>query len=183
LLSSSIENLRQYGYYDRYASLLDPVWKDPVLYCLASSWAPLEVAMAHYQACEKLMLPRPELEQLGEATSERIMGTVLRSMLQLSRTLGIAPSPWVPLQRYSKLWERLLQGGSFAVYEVGEREAIIENRGIPMLRYAYFRHAMVGLTRRATEMFAPRCAVRELRGPSQPGDHDHIRLSVRWLAS
>jgi len=178
LLASSLETLREFGYFDAYKGRLDPAHQDAVLLCVASSWLPAEVAMAHYAACDALQLSDADLSRLGEAVSARIMGTFLGTMMRTSRTFGAAPSPWVPMKQYGRVCERLMNGGESVVREHGPKDAVIETTGIPMLRYRYFRMAMVGMTRGAAGVFAKSCFAKEL---PWLGSEEHIRIAVRWV--
>src|SRR5687768_14087931 len=67
LIASSLHTLRELGYYDNYLTHLPSRYREPVLFGLASSWLPLEVADAHYQACDDLKLGDTEIVAIGEA--------------------------------------------------------------------------------------------------------------------
>jgi hypothetical protein len=57
LVASSLQTLRELDLFPRYLALLDKDKHEPILFALASSWLPLELAMAHYGACEAMALP------------------------------------------------------------------------------------------------------------------------------
>lgn len=177
LLASSIETLRELGLFEAYRAKLDPSYAEAILYGVASSWLPVEVAMAHYAACDALALSDADLARIGEAVSTRIMGTFLGTMLRSSRSVGAAPSPWVPIKQYGRVCERLMNGGRYVVYEAGPKDAVLEAHGIPMLAYRYFRSAQVGMTRGAAGVFAKTCFAKELHMLGA----DRIRISVRWV--
>ena len=54
LLASSLRSIRLRGRFDDYAKVLDPKYKEDVLSSVAGVWLPLEVAAAHYEACDRL---------------------------------------------------------------------------------------------------------------------------------
>ena len=151
LIVSSLETLRELDLFERYLGCLPADQHDAVLYILASSWVPIELAMTHYAACEAMQLSEAELEAIGRHVSKRIMGTFLATLVKSAHAL-IAPDR-VPLRQYPKLWQRLLRGGGCAVSVLGLKDARIESRGIPMFRFRYFRVGYTGLIKGAGSVF------------------------------
>jgi hypothetical protein len=178
LLASSLQTLREFGYFDKYLQHLPRTHHEAVLFAVANSWLSLEVAMAHYGACDAMGLQEAELARVGEAVSARIMGTFLGTLLRSGRSMGAAPSPWIPLRQYGRVCDRLLLGGRHSVLETGPKDAVIETSGVPMFRYRYFRTATVGIARGAAGMFAKTCFAKEL---GSGGDPERIRVSLRWV--
>lgn len=154
LIASSLQTLRELKLFDTYLERLPKDRHEPILFALASSWLPLDVAMAHYGACEAMELPEAELVKIGEHVSGRIMGTFLGTLLRSSRQLGASTTPLVPLRQYHRLWDRLLVGGGCTVQSSGLKDVSIESRGVPMFRYRYFRIAYTGLIKGAGHLFA-----------------------------
>jgi hypothetical protein len=154
LIVSSLQTLRELNYLDAYLTHLPKKLHDEILFAVASSWLPVELALAHYGACEAMNLASPELEAIGQHVSSRIMGTFLGTLMRSSRDLGASATPLIPLRQYHRLWDRLLMGGGCTVRSSGIKDASIESRGVPMVRYRYFRIAYMGLIRGAGLMFA-----------------------------
>ena len=153
LIVSSLETLRELDLFDRYLAQLPADQHEHVLYVLAASWVPIDIAMAHYGACEAMQLDEAELENIGRHVSQRIMGTFLATLVKTASSL-IAPDR-VPLRQYPRLWDRLLRGGGCTVSAMGPNDARIESRGVPMFRYRYFRIGYTGLIKGAGAMFRP----------------------------
>jgi hypothetical protein len=179
LIVSSLESLRRFGYFEEYLRALAPTWREQVVFCLASSWVPVELAVAHYAAHEALQLPAVELVEMGELVGERVAGAFLGALRRSSRTQGLEASPWIPLREYRRLCERVLQGGSVAMHVRGEKEARLELSGAPLMRFAAFRQTMLALTRLAVGSFVCRAFVRELAASRM--DSEQLRIQVRWL--
>ena len=150
LIASSLETLRQLALFDRYIVHLPREHHDQILYLVAASWIPIDVAMAHYAACEEMQLSETELHEIGAYVSKRIMGTFLGTLM---RTAGSVIAPGSALKHYPRLWDRLLMGGSCSVSMMGKKDARIESRGVSMFRYRYFRIAYTGLIRGAATVF------------------------------
>jgi hypothetical protein len=153
LIVSSLETLRELDLFDRYLACLPADQHERVLYVLAASWVPIDVAMAHYGACEAMQLGEAELENIGGHVAKRIMGTFLGTLIKTASSI-IVPHR-VPLRQYPRLWDRLLRGGGCSVSALGLYDARIESRGVPMFRFRYFRVAYTGLIKGAGSMFRP----------------------------
>jgi hypothetical protein len=178
LIASSLQTLREQGHYERYLALLPANHRDTLLFALASSWLPIEAAAAHYQACDALKLGEPQLIAIGEAVAKRIMGTFLGTLLRSGRSLGAAPTPWLALTQYHRICERIIDGGTFMVREVGPKDAIVQTRGLPLFEYGYFRTATLGMFRGGVGVFAKTCFAREL---VERSTRDSMAVSVRWV--
>jgi len=176
LLVSSLQTLRDLGYFPRYSAKLPAALHDSVVYALASSWLPTELAMAHYGACDAMELDDAELEGIGERVSARIMGTFVATLLRGTRMVGADLRPVLVLQQFHRLWDRLVLGGSCTVRQTGPKDAVIEVRGIPMFRYRYFRMGYTSLIRGAGLIIGRTLYTRVLRG-SDTGQS----LSLSWV--
>lgn len=178
LVVASLEGLRHFAYYDRYLFALAPAWRERVVFCLASSWVPVEVASVHYAALDALAPVAGELVAMSDFVAARVAGAFLGSLVRNNRAQGQRASAWVPLREYSRMCERILQGGSITMQPRGENEALLVISRLPMLRFISFRQTMLALVRQAVGSFALRAFVREL---ASTGDVEEIRVQVRWL--
>lgn len=176
LLASSLQTLRELGYYERYVTHLPEKFRESVLFALASSWLPVEVAEAHYQACDDLQLDEAQIVAMGEAVSKRIMGTFLATMLRSGRSLGATPTPWLVLCQYHRVCERIMDGGRFMVTQLGPKDAVVQTRGLPLFCFRYFRVATLGMFRSGVNVFARSCFARELIA-----SRDTLTVSLRWV--
>jgi hypothetical protein len=156
LIQSSLHTLRERGYYERYLTFLDVRYKDKILGTLAPEWLPLEVASAHYAACDSLRLSEEQLRDVGESVGNRIQGTFIGTLVKKARTVGL--TPWIPLGHFQRLWERLMQGGGVSLVKKGPKDAVVDIRGLGLLRYEYFRSAFCGVIASAIKLGAGRSA-------------------------
>lgn len=152
LIQSSLQGLRERAHFERYLERLDPARRDEILLTLAPTWMPVEVAIAHYAACDALGLGGEELTAIGEVASQRVMGTFLATLVRKSRAIG--GSPWVVAKSYGTLWQRIWQGGAVEVYEEGPKDALFVGYGNPCARFEYFSKAYAGVVKGAIGMFA-----------------------------
>jgi hypothetical protein len=176
LLVSSLQTLRELGFYERYIALLPTERHEPILFTLASSWISTDLIMAHYAACDAMALTDTELASMGEHVVQRIMGTFLGTIMRGSKLVGANLRPVAILQNYHRLWDRLLIGGSCTVRQTGPKDASIESRGVPMFRYRYFRLAYANLIRGAGLIFQRKLFTRVERSSESA-----LTLSLSWV--
>jgi hypothetical protein len=162
LIAGSVLGLRERGYLDRYLTHLPDPLHDTILHSVAGSWLPLGVAAAHYRATEALGLSSQEQFEMGSAAAERIQNTVLGTLVRVAKGAGV--TPWVGLEYFQRLWDRLLQGGSGAVYALGPKEARVEAHGVGMLaEIPYVRNAWRGMFAGSGSLFCSKIYVTEIR--------------------
>jgi hypothetical protein len=136
-LQSSLAGLKARGYFERYAQLIAPAVLSELQASLAPGWIPVELATAHYQACEGLMLSAEQLVEIGSQVGDRLQESVLVSSAKRVREPGF--DMWDAMLALHRMWARLYQGGSVQVVKLGPREKLIETRGFSLFRFHYYR--------------------------------------------
>jgi hypothetical protein len=143
LIQSSLNTLRKRGHFERYSQLVSPHHRTTLLETLAPEWLSLEVASAHYAACDALELSQQELLDIGEVVGERIQGTFIGTLVRKARTVGL--HPWVVLGQFDRLWNRLIEGGGVSLTQTGPKDGTVDTRNLPLCQYNYFRIAFCGV--------------------------------------
>ena len=87
-LTASQATLRERGLGDRYEAALDPRHRAAVLAAVAGVWLPMDVAAAHYNACDQLGLTDSELVEIGRAAMRRANATALSFMTRMAQSAG-----------------------------------------------------------------------------------------------
>jgi hypothetical protein len=149
ILASSVSSLRSRGHFDAYVALLDPAFRDAILKPNGPPWIPIEVAVAHYDACERLALGAEEMRLIGWSVGDRIHTMFMKAVAKGAQAVGV--TPWTLLGNFQRLWARLLQNGSVAVLRTGPKDGIVEVQGLPLARFEYFRVGFAGVIGRAIE--------------------------------
>ncbi len=175
-MQSSLGTLRARGHYERYLTLLDPAHVETITGTLAPAWLPIEVGIAHYAACDALLLDKDERVTIGEAVGDRIQGTFMQTVVKTARATGV--TPWVLMARFDRFWGRLFQGGSFEVVKVGPKDLTIELKGARLTRFEYFRSAFAGVVRASFRFIGVRAAYVK-QGPWL-GNVDRFVMSAAW---
>lgn len=174
LLASSLRTLKDHGYYETYLSHLPEQYHEAVLLTLAPVWHPLDIAMAHYAACDAIGVGEEEMREIGEAVAQSVMGTFLGTLVRSTRSAGT--SPWIPLRNYDKLWARLMDGGRLRIVRTGPKDAKVISEGIPMFEHTYFRVAYAGVVKGSLGLFA-----RTIYSKSKLVTPTRLDVSVSWV--
>ena len=160
LITSSLQSLRERRYLDAYLEALPRPMHDAILTAVAGSWMPIEIARAHYEACDTLRLADEEREAIGAEVGTRVYGTFLGTLVRAARGAGI--TPWLGLQQYARMWSRIFRGGDVAVFKTGPKDSRLEMLGLPLARYDYFRAGFRGVNRATCGLFAATVFVHEV---------------------
>lgn len=172
LITSSLTSLRARGLFERYDAMQTSPHRQTILNLVAGEWLPLDVALAHYQACDALGLSLDEQIAIGKDVSRRIHETFLSWIVKAAR--GVGMTPWVLLPQGNKMKGRLSIGGGIRITKLGPKSARIELARLPHLVIPYVRHGLLGLYTAAVELLASNVTARIVRSESA----DPARLFV-----
>jgi hypothetical protein len=159
-LSSSLRALRERNLIDRYEQLLPPVHREAILGAVVGVWLPIEVALAHYRACDALELSTMDLVSIGREAAHHVHGTILGTFVRLAKGAGV--TPWTVLVRLHDLWNRIWIGGGVSVIKLGPKEARVEIVAWPVAESRYCRTAMRGVVTSIVDMFCERSYANEV---------------------
>lgn len=177
VIASSQQILRDAGLFERYAAELRGELRDQVLYTIALSWVPIEVAGAHYAACDALGLDDAQLGKIGELVAARSADTFLGTILRTARKGGL-DAPWLAMRALPRLWERIFIGGRVKVLRVGPKDAVLEFHGLPLAQYHYYRVGYCGYFHGLANMFVRNAHVQLVRGHAGPA---RFALRGSWV--
>ena len=156
---SSLEALRERGHFDEYRQHLRS-HQETILSTLVGVWLPMEVARAHYDACNSLRLSEAEQVAMGEAVSGRMRGTLLSTAVKAARGAGI--TPWAVVPQLARISRRGADGGGAAVFKLGPKEMRVEFVGLELFDVDYFRHAFRGMLLSVGSLFCEKGYIHEL---------------------
>jgi len=160
LLMSSVRALREEGYYDRYVALLPKQHHETVLNIAASTWLPVEHAVAHYEACNRLEMTPSQMLEMGLRVSKHAQGTFIKTIVSFVTSAGA--TPWTMLAQGRKMWERAWTGSGITIVKVGPKEARIEVVGCPCAPIPYFRSGGRGIFQSVTQLLCTRAYAAEI---------------------
>lgn len=175
LITTSIQTLRAHGRFADYEKALPRELSDTILTVVAGMWLPMNVAEAHYGACNALGLSIQEQFAIGKEVGDRVQGTILGLLVRTAKQAGL--TPWTGLSQCKKLYERLFQGGAVKLVKLGPKEARIEVVNNRLFSFAYFRNGFRGLACAGAELFCEKAYAHELPKLSGPTS---LGLRVSW---
>jgi hypothetical protein len=175
LILASIESIRKSERFEEYELALPPEHRGAVLGAIAATWLPIDVALAHYSACDALGLSADQQVQAGHKTFLGARPTLLGTAVALARTAGF--TPWQAFPLYQRFWERGMDGGGLSVVRVGPKDAHITIVECGLVASAYFRNGLRGLCASLTQLFCARAYVTE-RSHASDGT---LVLRVQWV--
>lgn len=177
LIQSSLLELRESGYYERYAKNIEPKVLESLLASLAPGWIPMDLALAHYQACERLDLNADELSEVGSRVGKRVQSAMLVSLAKSVREANY--DIWMATGQLHRMMRRLHQGGSVQMVRVGAKDKLLEERGLQVTRYNYVRQCHLAVTRATYAALG--ATVRYAKIVSYDLATDDFVIGIGWL--
>jgi hypothetical protein len=141
LLLSSQAALRQHGWYPMYVERIESC-RDALLSLYAGAWVGVDVATAHYEACDRIGLGHASVIELGRMVSHTTHNVFAAAAVRLSRELGA--TPWALFGQASRFWARSWRGSAVTIERIGPKDAHIVVVEMPFARIPYFRVALGG---------------------------------------
>jgi hypothetical protein len=176
LLVASLRRLREMGREADYLSALPSEHREAIVESVAGSWVGVEVALAHYEACEALGLTDSEQVDVGRLVGERLRGTLLGTVVRMAKEGGM--TPWAVIPHFPRLWSRLFGGSTLSAWKVGPKEARLECAAMPLVDVRYFRNALRGQAQGLIDLFCARSYVTPIHGRNGIG---WMGLRVQWV--
>ena len=167
LITSSLAALRKRNHLARYETLVPEEHKEQILSCVAGTWLPMAVGIAHYETCNALALPPNEVHEIGMDVSTQVQSTFLGTLAKMARTAGV--TPWTGLSQMQRLWDRVLDGGGVAVYRLGPKEARVDIASLQLVDIPYFRVAFRAFVVAGCGIFATKVYGRDARTVNESG--------------
>jgi hypothetical protein len=177
VLVASQRSLKARNAWDSYQAHIDPAFRDALSIVLASSWVPIDAAVAHYQACDRLQLDQEEIRAFGRETGRIIYSATVAVVMKLSNQFGTTPLAILRnLDRFSdRTWKG---GGAFEVKLLGPKEAEVLWFGQPCGTVPYFRE---GFGAFLCGTFEPLCRMSYYRVVRPPAGVNAIAYRFSWV--
>jgi hypothetical protein len=176
LLQGGFASLVDAGLKDSYLAVVPPEVRAVIEGSVAGMWIPVETALAHYMACDRIGVSSESAVAIGRGTFERTKGLLLGTAVGVAKSVGVTPWSLVPhLQRF---WLRGNDGAGVGAVKLGPKEARIEVVRCPLFRSRYYRGAYRGIAMSLFELVAQKAYAHELR---RGGDEESVTLRVQWV--
>ena len=175
-LASSLRTLRQRELVEKYRTYLAPKYHPTILESVALQWLPIDVAVAHYGAMDRLCLPTATAFAMGNEIQSHAQSLVAQVAVRMSREVGV--TPWTIFGQVRKLWDRTWRGGDLQVSKMGPKEAEVDIAGWTVASSTYVRHSMRGVLEGIAAPFCTRVYAREL--PERSGGTS-LAFRIAWV--
>jgi hypothetical protein len=173
LLVSSLASVKGVSRFDDYMRVCPPPTRAYFNEALAQEWAPIDVALGHYLALDRLELTPREQMSMGEEVARRVQVSILGTLARLSTSAGV--TPWTALAQFQKLWDRIFDAGDVQVIKTGRKDAIVEAYANPLFASRFFCNACRGHVVVATQLFCTRSFARDFTK-----ENERITIRVSW---
>jgi hypothetical protein len=164
---SSYASIRDAGYDQAYRAALPQQYHGTIFEMVAGMWVPIEVAVAHYDACGTLGLSHDAQLALGKVAGQKIHGTILGTAVRMAREAGV--TPWAVVPHFQRFWNRAFDGGGIYVEKRGPKEAYLEVHKAAQADCFYWRAALSGLAVGLFELFCRKAYMLETTKKRVPG--------------
>jgi hypothetical protein len=176
LLSASLTAIRRMGWEQRYFAQLPASLHGEMRNLTAGFWVPVDIAQAHYTACDAMMLTDVEAMALGEDVSMKTQQAFIATLGKAAAGVGV--TPWVLFQSVHRIWGRMVQGADTGVYKVGPKEALVCLVACSLADLRYFRVGLVGYYRAIARVVTSVAYAREVRTARAPGT---LTFRLSWV--
>jgi hypothetical protein len=176
LILSSMQSLRARGLLDRYLQCVAGEHRESLLGAVAGTWLGVDVAAAHYEACDALGLGVGKQLEIAMEVGRQVHGTFLGTMMRLARSVGM--TPWSALEQSARLHQRLFLGGGISVTARSPKDADAVMVGNPLCSIEYFRVGVRGVYQAALQPLCTRVATYEQR---TPWPRSSMSLRISWV--
>jgi hypothetical protein len=175
LLMSSYSSIRDGGYDAQYRAALPKPYHAAMFEAVAGMWIPIDVAVAHYNACATLGLSHDKQLALGRDAGKKIEGTILGTAVRMAREAGI--TPWTVMPHFQRFWNRAFDGGGLYLEKRGPKEVHLEVHRAAQADCAYWRAALCGLGIGLLELFSRKAYMQETTKKRVPG---FASFRIQW---
>lgn len=173
---ASQATLRDAGLFERYVTHLPADYREEIVQLGAPAWLPLELGLAHYQACQELGLREAQVVEMAQRVSMHREGSFLGVALNLARGSGI--SPLTVFKQGPRLWSRAFMGGAIGGTQLGPKELRLDVVGWPCARIPYCRYALRGICLGLAKLLSREAYARSVPAPSGT---ENLSLLLSWV--
>jgi hypothetical protein len=135
----------------------------------------VDVALAHYKACEDLGLTSEEQVEVGRTVGLQLRGTLAGTVVHMSKEVGV--DPWTVIPTMPRFWGRIFDGATLHGWKLGPKEVRLQTTDMPLVDLRYFRNALRGQVMGMMDLFCTRSYANPLATKFEPGTYS---FRVQW---
>ena len=176
LVHSSIREIQQLGYYEKYCDLIPPPSLEKIVELIGPGSMPIELALDHYKACDGIGLSDEMIYEAGVRAGENLGDALMVASKQLATSSE--NGAWGMIGAFYRMSRRIYDGGSSQYTKLGPNSLQIEYKLNPLFSMRYYRIAYGGFIHRAFGNAG--LAVEDFRLSAYAPRHAEIIARVRW---
>jgi hypothetical protein len=154
LIMAGIQTLRAQGLAARYSQILSPSQREHILGLAAGIWVPVELAIEHYTAMDRLAVDRVTTESMGADVAARTWKHILAPTFAHATRDGWRP--WEALLDAHAAIDRTWHGTDVQIVKEGPTQARYEWAGQPCAAIPYFVTSFGAFMRALIKLFSRR---------------------------
>ena len=176
VLQTRLKLMREHGHYDEYVGRLRQPHRDQILNALASSWVPMEVSLAHYEALDSMPLSDAQISRMAEPMGAGLFQNLFASLVKMARSSGAEAGIWFGLKQADRVFQRMYNGGGVKVTQVGPKDAFIDIGSLAFADSRCFRLSHCAFLRGIFSFSTKACVCKPM--PTRDG---HLPVSLSWV--
>jgi hypothetical protein len=154
LIMAGILAVRAQGLFGAYSESLSSGVREQIAGLAGGIWVPVEIAVAHYSAMDRLGIGHSVIEALGADVAARTWKHILAPVFARSKRLG--PKPWASLSYAQDTAQLNWRGGDVRIFKEGPTQALYEWAGQPCADIPYFVTSFGSFMRELMKLFSSR---------------------------
>jgi hypothetical protein len=152
LILTGIQVIRSRNLFERYSDVLSPSERTQILGLAGLTWVPVEIALQHYTAADRLGLDERTIELIGQEVASRSWKHVLAPTFGRSKRIG--PKPWDAFQNARSTVALTWHGSDVQILKEGPNQALYTWAGQPCAAIPYFVRSWKCIMRAVINLFA-----------------------------
>jgi hypothetical protein len=154
LIMAGIQAVRAQGLFGPYSESLSSGVREQIAGLAAGIWVPVEIAVAHYSAMDRLGIDQSVIEALGADVAARTWKHILAPVFARSKRIG--PKPWEALSHAQETVQLNWRGGDVRIFKEKPTQALYEWAGQPCADIPYFVTSFGSFMRELLKLFSSR---------------------------
>jgi hypothetical protein len=142
---AAMQMLRTHDLFARYGEALAPGFREQILSLVAGMWIPVELAIEHYRAADRLDIHPLTIDAIGNEVAQRTFKNAVSSAFKRLNRSDV--TPWDIFAFSHENNDQHWRGGDRQIIREGPRQALYEWAGQPCASVPYFNKSVAAFVR------------------------------------
>lgn len=154
IIVAGIQTLRAHNLFSQYLTILTPGLREELLGLVAGMWIPIDLALEHYRAADRLNIDPSTIEAIGGEVADRTYKSWLAPLLLRAKRAD--STPWDTFAMAHENNDLTWKGGDTQILKEGPKQALYEWVGQPLASVPYFVRSFSAFMRALLNVSADR---------------------------